>query len=68
MILIFLKIVGKFSVIGMHEGRLQEIYAVCDGQIRQLTHFNDDILKDKYVADYEYYRLSLKASKSTAGY
>lgn len=44
----------EILVIGMHEGRLQEIYAVCDGQIRQLTHFNDDILKDKYVADYEY--------------
>lgn len=41
--------------IALYEGRLQELYAknLQSGELRKLSHFNDDILKDKYVAKCE---------------
>ena len=43
-------------VIGMYDMKLQELYA-CDlttGELSQLSHFNDGVLADKYVAQPEY--------------
>lgn len=42
-------------LVAMYDGRLQELYAadLATGQVRQLTHFNDAVLADKYVADYQ---------------
>lgn len=38
----------------MADGRLQELYRVGNhGEIERVTCFNEDILKDKYIADYE---------------
>lgn len=41
-------------LIALYDNRLQELYAadLTTGAVRQLSHFNDDVLRDKYVADY----------------
>lgn len=41
-------------MIAMYDNKLQELYAadLTTGEIRQLSRFNADVLKDKYVADY----------------
>ena len=44
---------GEILAICMLENRLQELYSVKDGVFTKLTSFNDDVLADKYVADYE---------------
>ena len=42
--------------VAMYDMKLQELYAVDlkTGELRQLTHFNDDALKDIYVAQPKY--------------
>lgn len=42
---------GKILVNGMYDGKLQEVYAF-DGALEQVSSFNEEILKDVYVADY----------------
>lgn len=42
----------KIAFVGMKDGKLQEVYLMTS-DIEQITHFNEEILKDKYVADYE---------------
>ena len=39
-------------MIGMYENRLQELYSanLKTGEVTQLSHFNQEVLKDKYVA------------------
>lgn len=47
---------GKEALfIGMKDGRLQELYRVVTrtGAVERLTHFNDAMLEDRYVAKYE---------------
>ena len=41
-------------LIAMYDMKLQELYAYENGELRQLSHFNDDALKDRYVAQPEY--------------
>ena len=45
---------GEALLIALYDGRLQELYAadIESGEVRRLSHFNDDVLKDKYVAEY----------------
>ena len=40
-------------VIGLYDGRLQELYAVSKktGAVRRISHFNDAVLSGKYIAD-----------------
>lgn len=40
---------GKLYVLAMKDMKLQELYAV-DGEVRQLTFPNEEVLKDRYVA------------------
>ena len=42
-------------LIALYEGRLQELYEkdLRTGALRQISHFNDDALKDRYVAECE---------------
>lgn len=44
----------RILVIGMNDGGLQELYEADGASFRVLTHFNDAVLKDKYVAQYEH--------------
>jgi len=37
-------------VIGLYDQKLQEIYRVENGDYQQITHFNDQVLEDRYVA------------------
>ena len=41
--------------VSLYEGRLQELYEknLVTGELKQLSHFNDDVLKDTYVATCE---------------
>lgn len=41
-------------MIAMFDNKLQELYAadLATGAIRQISNFNDEVLKDKYVAEY----------------
>ena len=41
-------------LIALYDMKLQELYAYENGEIRQVSHFNDDVLKDCYVAAPEY--------------
>ena len=41
-------------LIAMYDMKLQELYAYENGILRQLSHFNDKILEDRYVAQPEY--------------
>ncbi|MBQ1234562.1 MAG: S9 family peptidase [Oscillospiraceae bacterium] len=45
---------GSILLIGMYDNRLQELYSYCPNsdKLQKLSSFNDEILKDKYVADY----------------
>ena len=42
-------------LIAMYDGKLQELYAadLTSGELRQLTRFNEEVLADKYVAQYK---------------
>jgi len=42
-------------LIAMYDNQLQELYAadLATGAVRQLSHFNTDVLRDKYVAGYQ---------------
>ena len=42
-------------LVALYDNRLQELYAanLTTGEVRQLSHFNDAVLQDKYVADYQ---------------
>ena len=44
----------KALLIAQYDNRLQELYEadLATGEVRQLSHFNDAVLQDKYVADY----------------
>ena len=44
---------GKIVFVGMKDGKLQEVYEYCNSQIIQKTYFNEEVLKNKYVSDYE---------------
>lgn len=54
---------GDVLAIAMCGGALQELYAVDGGKMRQLTHFNGEVLKDKYVAPYEYIQVMSAGEK-----
>lgn len=41
---------GRIVISAMRDMKLQELYEVKDGKEIQLTHFNDGVLKDRYVA------------------
>ena len=43
----------EMLLIGLYDNRLQELYSadLKTGELRRLSHFNDEILKDKYVAE-----------------
>ena len=43
---------GQILLTGLYGSRLQEVYALEDGTLRQRSHFNDAVLKDVYVAGY----------------
>lgn len=43
---------GTILFIGMYGKKLQEVYAWENGAARQVSSFNEDALKDVYVADY----------------
>lgn len=45
---------GEALMIAMYDNKLQELYAanLATGAIRQLSNFNTNVLKDKYVAEY----------------
>lgn len=43
---------GSITYIGMYGGKLQEVYSWENGDARQISSFNDDILRDVYVSDY----------------
>ena len=42
-------------MVAMYDGKLQELYAadLTSGEVRQLSRFNEDVLQDKYVAQYQ---------------
>ena len=40
---------GKIILVGMYDMKLQEVYTF-DGKLHQVSHFNEDILKNTYVA------------------
>jgi len=42
-------------LVAMYGGKLQELYAadLQTGEVRQLTHFNEAVLEDMYVAEYK---------------
>ena len=44
----------KALVIAMYDNKLQELYAadLTTGEVEQLSSFNEEVLADKYVADY----------------
>ncbi len=44
---------GKIIMAAMYDGKLQELYSVEGGEVKQLTDFNEKVLEGKYVADYE---------------
>jgi len=46
---------GKALLIAMYDNRLQELYEaeLDSGEVRKISSFNDDVLKDVYVAGYE---------------
>ncbi len=44
---------GTLVFTGLHELHLNEVYAVVDGKAVQISNFNDDLLKDYYVAEAE---------------
>ena len=44
---------GTVLVTGMYNGKLEEVYAVEDGEAKQVSCFNDEVLKDVYVAEYQ---------------
>ena len=44
---------GKLMFVGMKDGKLQEVYEYQDAQVIQKTCLNEDVLKNKYVSDYE---------------
>lgn len=41
---------SELLFIGMLEQKLQELYVLKDGKATQVSHFNEDALKDRYVA------------------
>ena len=41
-------------LIALYDMKLQELYSFENGQVRQLSHFNDDVLNDVYVASPEF--------------
>ena len=41
-------------LIAMYDMKLQELYAFENGELCQISHFNDAVLQDKYVAQPEY--------------
>ena len=41
-------------LIALYDMKLQELYAFEDGALTRLSHFNDEALKDRYVAEPEY--------------
>ena len=41
-------------LVAMYDMKLQELYAFENGELRQISHFNDGILADRYVAQPEY--------------
>ncbi len=43
---------GTVLVTAMYDGKLQEVYAVENGEAKKLSAFNDEVLKDVYVAEY----------------
>ncbi len=46
----------KALLIGLYDMKLQELYSVdlASGEMEQLTHFNDAVIADKYIAQPEY--------------
>ena len=57
----------KALLIGLYDMKLQELYS-CDlatGELTQLSHFNDAVLADKYVAQPEY--LTVESEGLTIG-
>ena len=45
---------GEVLMIGLQNGKLQEVYKEEAGTWKQLTAFNEDQYKDRYVADYDH--------------
>ena len=45
----------KMLLIGMYDHKLQELYEADleTGELHQLSHFNDEVLKGKYIANHE---------------
>ncbi len=52
-------------LIAMYDMKLQELYAFENGEIRQISHFNDGVLEDRYVAQPEY--METKSAGLTIG-
>ena len=44
---------GEILAVAMLEGRLQELYAYGGGKFNKISSFNDAVLQDRYVAEYE---------------
>ena len=45
---------GEILMIGLQNGKLQELYTAEAGTWKQLTEFNEDQYTDRYVADYDH--------------
>ncbi|MBO4290102.1 MAG: S9 family peptidase, partial [Lachnospiraceae bacterium] len=45
---------GEVLMIGLQNGKLQELYKMEDGTWKRLTEFNEDQYKDRYIADYDH--------------
>lgn len=48
---------GDVTVCMMKKSSLQELYSLKNGELRQLTHFNDEYLKSRIIAEPETIRL-----------
>ena len=44
---------GKILINGMYGTKLEEIYTADGGELKQVSDFNTDVLKDVYTADYQ---------------
>ena len=42
---------GSILLIGMYDNKLEEVYTF-DGEVKQVSSFNEEVLKDVYVASY----------------
>ena len=52
-------------LIAMYDMKLQELYAFENGELKQISHFNDDVLAERYVAQPE--RLETQSAGMTIG-